>query len=72
MGTVILEVTQEVKAREVLEVTVLVRVVVEAALEARLYIQGQYHDQDHPQNANTLPIENLTPFRAHVPFLGLD
>lgn len=72
-GAVILEVTQEATAREVLEVMIRV-VVVEAALEARLYIQD--HDQDQPQKVHTLPVVNLTPVRyhvhAHVPFPGLD
>lgn len=72
-GAVILEVTQEATAREVLEVMILV-VVVEAALEARLYIQD--HDQDQSQKVHTLPLVNLTPVRyhvhAHVPFPGLD
>lgn len=72
-GAVILEVTQEATAREVLEVMILV-VVVEAALEARLYIQDL--DQDQSQKVHTLPVVNLTPVRyhvhAHVPFPGLD
>lgn len=72
-GAVILEVTQEATAREVLEVMILV-VVVEAALEDRLYIQD--HDQDQSQKVHTLPVVNLTPVRyhvhAHVPFPGLD
>jgi len=72
VGTIILKVTQDVKAREVLEVMILVRVVVQAALEARLYIQDQYHDQDQPQKVHTLPFINITPVRAHVPFPGLD
>jgi len=73
-GAVILEVTQEAIAREVPEVMILVRVVVEAALEACLYIQD--HDQDQSQKVHTLPVVNLTPVRyhvhAHVPFPGLD
>lgn len=72
----VLEVTQEATVREVLEVMILVRVGVEAALEACLYIQDQDHDQDQSQKVHILPGVNLTPVRyhdhAHVPFPGQD
>lgn len=45
VGVVILEVTQEASVTEVLEVTILVGVVVEVALEVHLYI----HDRDQDQ-----------------------
>lgn len=77
-GAVILEVTQEASVIKVLEVMILVRVVVEAALEVHLYIHNHDHDQDQDQSqkVHTLLFGNLTPVRylvhAHVPFPGLD